>query len=88
MACLDCQQRKKNIFQQAVNIAEGFSNAIINTEETQLISKPRLKICYGCPYNIILVRVAEKIASKCEICTCIVEAKTTLLEEKCPKDKW
>lgn len=88
MACSECEKNKKNIFKQASNIVAGFTNVLINSEESQALSNPRLAVCYGCNYNTILVKVGEKIASKCEICSCIVEAKTTVLEEKCPKDKW
>lgn len=87
-SCSDCNKSKKNLFKQANNIVKGFTNAIINSPETQALSNPRLVICYSCPYNTILASIGGKVGSKCEICKCIVEAKASVEDETCPKEKW
>lgn len=39
----------------------------------------RLETCWDCE---------EYVASQCRVCTCFLDAKTSLLPEQCPKGKW
>ena len=43
--------------------------------------KARLDICNQCPY------LGKKL-KRCGLCGCFMSLKTTLLEAKCPIDKW
>jgi hypothetical protein len=43
--------------------------------------KSRLDICNQCPY------LGKKL-KRCGLCGCFMSLKTTLLEAKCPIDKW
>lgn len=88
MACLDCQKKNKNIFEQAVSIAKGFTNLAFETEEIRAIAEPRLAICYSCPFHVELIKIGNKIVNKCTKCTCVIEAKVTVASEKCEENKW
>ncbi len=50
----------------------------------QDISNPRLEICYKCPYK----KNIKGIGYICKKCGCILKAKTTIINEKCPLNKW
>ena len=58
-------------------IIEGITKDILgkNTE----ISDERLSICKACP---------NKKGSVCGICKCVLTAKTKVLQEPCPVNKW
>lgn len=42
----------------------------------------RLQICRRCEY------LHRGMLEQCSLCTCLIEAKTTLALEQCPKKKW
>jgi len=46
----------------------------------------RLRICLACPHYKPVSK--HELMGQCKICTCIVQAKTRLITEKCPKDLW
>ena len=65
-----------------INILIGTFNNIFN--KNKKISIPRMKICKDCEY----IKKINKIGNVCTICGCILESKTTVLNEKCNKGKW
>lgn len=64
------------------NIIIGTYNNIFN--KNNIISKPRLEICNICEYKVKV----KGIGDICGICGCILKSKTTVDNEKCPKNKW
>lgn len=50
----------------------------------QEVAYPRLKICAQCEHNKVLFR----FGNYCNICGCLLKSKTTVLDEKCPMNKW
>ena len=59
------------------NIIRGFRLWLIGGEE-QLRNK-RMKVCKPCEHRRVNV---------CGECGCVLEWKTRVLEEDCPKNKW
>lgn len=59
-------------------IATGFAYAVggFNTE----LSQQRIKICRNCP--------EMRGGLSCNLCGCVLEAKTRVPEEYCPAGKW
>jgi hypothetical protein len=45
----------------------------------------RLKICKTCPFYR---RAFPAVLSLCSVCLCVVEGKTWLKDQVCPKGKW
>tara|TARA_Y100000004_G_scaffold107233_1_gene120357 strand:- start:406 stop:696 length:291 start_codon:yes stop_codon:yes gene_type:complete len=45
---------------------------------TPLLMAERNRICQECPYG----------GKRCDLCGCFVKTKTSLLNSKCPIDKW
>lgn len=86
MSCTTCG--KKSLFKQATNIAKGTYNAIFPNEETRAIAEPRLAICIPCIYSKELVKINGVSVDQCNECTCIVQSKTTVKDEVCPKGFW
>jgi len=58
-------------------IIEGWKNTILGNHTT--ISDTRIETCNGCPNNK---------AGVCNICGCPLIAKTKVMQEFCPIDKW
>lgn len=58
-------------------IAEGLTKAILQQHTT--VSTKRMGICNNCP---------NKKGVACGICGCILSAKTKVLEEACPENRW
>lgn len=56
-------------------------NKSIKADHTTI--KNRRSICNSCRFI-----KKNPFFSKCSICGCFTKAKTTLLTESCPKDKW
>ena len=87
MGCPSCD-KKVSLIQKATNIIQGNINALFPNEETKALAEPRLKICYNCSNCKELLRIGNKVANYCTLCKCPVESKTTIIDEKCPIDKW
>ena len=45
---------------------------------TSALHTERLRICLECPFG----------GKRCDLCGCFVNTKTSLLNSKCPIDKW
>lgn len=73
------------------SITEGYINLIksgigiadINIEK---LATKRKMLCSICPNNSTQKIVS--LISHCKICGCLLEAKTRVVEEKCPDNKW
>ena len=66
------------------NIAEGYLNLIkkgfrVTNKDVEDLSRWRTNICKECENKENVI---------CKLCGCILAAKTRVLEEKCPIDKW
>jgi len=48
--------------------------------------KARLGVCLVCPHYKPVSR--HSLMGQCSVCTCVVQAKTQLVTEKCPKNLW
>ena len=64
------------------NIIKGTYFNIFNKHKD--IATPRLLICNKCTEQINV----KNVGNFCNICGCLLESKTTVLEEHCPNDKW
>ena len=53
----------------------------MNLIETKINAKERYNICKNCDSFIKMTKV-------CKECWCFLPAKTKILQEKCPLDKW
>lgn len=67
------------------NIAEGFGKLLLKgitglDKETRQTAQKRLTICQPCGNRTSI--------NTCKICKCYLPAKTTVMDEKCPIDKW
>ena len=85
-----------------VDIVNGHTKAIFNLEED--LSKNRLQICYSCPlYSKRMGGICNSrlwlnvntgdVSTKSKPgyirgCSCILNAKTRLSNQKCPAGKW
>lgn len=45
------------------------------------LAKERLKICEQCEYF-------ARLSRQCRLCNCFMDAKTKILDAKCPCEKW
>lgn len=74
---------------KAKNIVKGISNAVVGyTTDT---SSKRLKICMDkCAdeNKKIIASFGKKNVYICKHCSCLIEAKVTIDNEKCPLNKW
>ena len=71
---------------KAKNIIKGISNAVIGyTTDT---SSKRLEMCKKCNDNKIIASFGKKNVYICKHCSCLIEAKVTIDNEKCPLNKW
>ena len=80
MGCTGCGKVK--------NIATGFANMIIKKEEVEVVAEPRLLICTSCSEVRIVAKFGKRGIYQCKECLCIVNAKTRVLVEQCPLNKW
>jgi hypothetical protein len=62
---------------ELMNILKGYTNLI--TKQNQVLAKERMKVCISCK---------DRKGLFCGICGCLLEAKTTVEDEKCKLDKW
>jgi hypothetical protein len=62
-------------------IVEGFAKKVLPKEE---IPKNRLAVCSGCP----LLEISKLGIKSCGVCGCEVDAKTNVLDEYCPANRW
>lgn len=73
----------KKAFASAVSVVKFFCRTgRIRTLDTD--KKDRLAVCNACPH---VIKVTGAIW-QCGICTCVVQAKAGLENEKCPKNLW
>jgi hypothetical protein len=71
---------------KAKNIVKGISNAVIGyTTDT---SSKRLETCKKCNDKKIIASFGKKNVYICKHCSCLIEAKVTIDNEKCPLNKW
>lgn len=80
MGCTGCGKIK--------NIATGFANMIIKREEVEVVAEPRLLVCSNCEQVRLVGKIGKKGIYQCRECSCIVNAKTRVLSEHCPLNKW
>jgi len=52
---------------------------LTNDKTTRKLSRGRRLVCDGCPFNN---------ENYCEQCGCYIPAKTRILTESCPQEKW
>ena len=64
------------------NIINGFYNALIRSEDIEIIAKARLAVCKACPY------IDKGAIDRCGVCGCVLQAKTRAIKSECPKKKW
>jgi hypothetical protein len=78
MCCPSSNKRITRAARQVGHIVKGFGYLAggINNE----LSAERMKICKACP--------ELRNGLSCNICGCVVEAKTRLNDESCPIGKW
>lgn len=78
-------------------IVSGFKNYHFPNAEIEKIAKERAKICASCPYanpehpfKLLLDdnRTQEIKGMGCNICGCLLSAKTRQLLNDCPEGKW
>jgi len=68
------------IFKKILSIYHGYRNRYIKRKNKfQELYDKRLTICSICPHNKKGI---------CELCGCVIQAKTHSLEEYCPANKW
>ena len=72
------KEEQKTIYNDAARIVKGFMYMAGGVNEE--LSKERMGICYQCTHI--------RAGISCEICGCILKAKTTLNEEACPIGRW
>jgi|TARA_B100001964_G_scaffold6635_1_gene7261 hypothetical protein len=77
--CLDCDDDKADW-----GVVE--SVAKINTDEAKKLSDKRLEICKKCPHSKDLF--SRGWINYCNICGCMLKAKTRLASSKCPDGRW
>jgi sulfur relay (sulfurtransferase) DsrF/TusC family protein len=71
---------------KAKNIVKGISNAVVGyTTDT---SSKRLETCKKCNDKKIIASFGKKNVYICKHCSCLIEAKVTIDNEKCPLNKW
>jgi len=71
---------------KAKNIVKGISNAVVGyTTDT---SNKRLETCKKCNDKKIIASFGKKNVYICKHCSCLIEAKVTIDNEKCPLNKW
>jgi len=66
-------------------IIQRAKEAVKNKFADKALREERLSICTICPKLNIL---KKDYVSMCKVCSCIVEGKTWLAQEKCPLGKW
>lgn len=69
---------------KALEIAEGFKNIVrskldLTSEEEENLFKVRREICDACINKNILI---------CDICKCVISAKTKSIQSSCPIQLW
>lgn len=75
------------IKEKIVKISRKIKNIIIGTyynitNKQKGLSIYRMSLCNKCPHK------KDLFGGICEICGCILESKTRVLEERCPKKEW
>lgn len=71
---------------KAKNIVKGISNAVVGY--TTDASSKRLETCKKCNDKKIIASFGKKNVYICKHCSCLIEAKVTIDNEKCPLNKW
>ena len=74
-----CFMAKKNIPKGTYNFL--LSKLGLNAEKIEEVATKRMLICNECPSK-------DKTFNKCKECGCFLPAKTRVLDESCPLDKW
>lgn len=64
------------------HIANGFYN--LATGRKHSLSKFRINICKGCPHY----RKKFFVLEICAMCGCFLKAKTRVVNENCPIERW
>jgi len=70
------------------NIVKGFASLVLRetgnlSPEVKEMAENRLSVCATCPE-----RTKQFGASQCKLCGCVLAAKTLVLDENCPIQKW
>lgn len=87
MSCRSCKE-KKTLVQKIKNIATGYVNLVIRTDENEALAKSRLAFCDVCPHAVEILKVNGRSINKCNLCTCPVEVKARVPNERCDDGKW
>lgn len=68
---------------QIINGAKGIAKIATGNTASEEIARTRYNICYDCP--AIFFTLGKR---RCKHCSCFVELKTKVYDEKCPIGKW
>lgn len=68
---------------QIINGIKGVTKIAIGNTASEEVAQHRYNICYNCP-NVFFT-VGKR---RCKYCSCFVELKTKVYDEKCPIGKW
>lgn len=71
---------------KATDIVEGFTNLLkskllIGKPEIDELASLRMDVCNSCQFK-------STVTNRCKACGCYLPAKTRVLDQKCPKNKW
>lgn len=67
---------------QASDIALGFYNSLIRSDDVEKIAKVRMDICEKCPH------IVRKPLTRCGKCSCLLSMKTRSIKSQCPIKSW
>ena len=66
----------------SIDTIRSLTNAVKDIAKGQyappILVEERLRICSGCPYG----------GTQCDLCGCFLKTKVSLLNSKCPIEKW
>jgi len=68
------------------HVNKALSNTPLANSEVEQLGAMRMKICMACKND--QDQPCLNVQKRCCICTCDMEAKTKVLDAKCPKSKW
>lgn len=71
---------------KASDIVEGFTNLLkskllISESDIDELAEKRMSVCNSCEFKKV-------VTNRCRACGCYLPAKTRVLKQKCPKNKW
>lgn len=75
---------KDNLYQMLKEIEQGWTKLIWKSNESELLAKERLAVCFDCSRRI----KKGLLKNTCRVCGCYIPAKARAIRSSCPLKYW